>query len=370
MAKALKTIGMVVGVVALVAATAGMALPAVAATATTAATAGGIAGVASAATLTAIGTIGSIAAGVIGVATAAFAPKPSFSQEGSPTTFQTNPQSGLPYCIGRTRMSGLRIHADTYDSSYKSEGRDDALSFAVLLSAGGEIEEIESFKADKVPVTFDPSTGMAIGTYSTWMAQRLWLGGQQIGDTAVQLAFGGANVPGWTTAHKISGTTHGLWTLRFDPKGNNFGAGVPEPEWIGKWVKVYDPRKDSTYPGGSGSHRALDESTYEWSNNPALHALTWALGRWQNGKKTLGIGAPPATIRTADFVEAANVADANEWTCGGVEWSTDSKWAILKRMLQAGGAEPTMTGAMIGCRVNTPRISIATVTAGDLRSEE
>src|SRR3546814_16439965 len=66
----------------------------------------------------------------------------------------------------------------------------------------------------------------------------------------------------------------------------HFAAGVPEPQWIGKWVRVYDPRKDSTYPGGSGSHRALNESTYEWSDNPALHALTWALGRWENGKRT------------------------------------------------------------------------------------
>src|SRR3546814_6385984 len=73
------------------------------------------------------------------------------------------------------------------------------------------------------------------------------------------------------------------------------------------------------------SHRALNESTYEWSDNTALHALTWALGRWENGKRTVGIGAPVENIRVSDFVEAANIADANGWTMGGVEWSTDSK---------------------------------------------
>src|SRR3546814_7512122 len=98
-----------------------------------------------------------------------------------------------------------------------------------------------------------------------------------------------------------------------------------------------------TYPGGSGSHRALNESTYEWSDNPALHALTWALGRWENGKRTVGIGAPVANIRVSDFVEAANIADANGWTMGGVEWSTDSKWDIFKRILQAGGCWPPQT---------------------------
>ena len=101
---------LVVGAVALVASTAGLAAPAVAATATTAATAGGVAGV-SAATLAAIGTYGGLAAGVLSAVSAATAP--GMSNQGSATSFQTNPQSGLPYAMGRTRMSGLRFFADT-----------------------------------------------------------------------------------------------------------------------------------------------------------------------------------------------------------------------------------------------------------------
>jgi len=360
--KAIKTIGIVVGVVALVATGVGLAMGGAVAGAA-AGTAGATAALG--ATLMSVGAIASVAAGVISLGTALFAPKPGFSSQGNPLQFQTNPQSGLPYAIGRTRMSGLRIHADTYDAtSYKSEGKQDVLSFAVLLSAGGESEEIESFRADKEVVAFNGTTGMATGTHANFMAQKVSLG--LAGASALALAFGGGNFPGWTADHKLSGMTHALWDLRFDEKGEHFGAGVPEPEWVGKWVKVYDPRLDSTYPGGSGSHRALDESTYEWSANPYLHGLTWALGRWQNGKKTLGIGAPVENIRVADFVEGANVADANGWTCGGVEWSTDPKWTILKKMLQAGGGEPTMTGAMIGCRVNTPRVPVATVTADKL----
>jgi len=353
MAKALKVVGTVVAVVAIAA--------------SAVATFGASLGISAAAVATAstVATYAGLAAAAIGLAGAALIPKPSFSNGGNPLSFQTNPQSGLPYCIGRTRMSGLRIHADTYDGlSYKSEGKDDILAFAVMLSAGGEIEEIESFRADKEVVTFNPTTGMGTGSMTDWMAQKVSLG--LSGVSALALAFGGAFTPGWGPNHQLSGITHALWSLRGDPKGEHFGAGVPEPEWVGKWVKVYDPRKDSTYPGGSGTHRALDESTYGWSANPALHALTWALGRWQNGKRTLGIGAPIANIRVAEFVEAANVADANDWRCGGVEWSTDAKWSTLKRMLQAGGAEPTMTGAMIGCRVNTPRVSIATVTGDNL----
>lgn len=352
--KALKIAGIVIGAVALTATGIGIALGA------GTAAAGTLAGV-SAATFASIGAIASVASGVLGVVSA-FA-KPKFSVQGSPTTFSTNPQSGLPYAMGRTRMSGLRIYAETNTRPGYTKF-DDLLWFAVLLSAGGQIDSIEKFTGDNVTYTFNGSTGQVSGDLANYMAQKVHLGGPQASAIALSLMSGAA--PGWTSAHRLSGMTHAMWALRFDKDGEKLAGGVPEPSWVGKWVRVYDPRKDSTYPGGSGSHRALDETTYEWSDNPALHALTWALGRWQNGKRTLGIGAPVNNIRVGDFVEMANVCDTNGWKMGGVEWSTDSKWDIFKRMLQAGGAVPTMTGAMIGCRVKAPRIPIATIEATDL----
>lgn len=355
MSKTLRTAGMVVAAVALVAATAGAAAPAVAATATTAATAGGIAGV-SAATLTAIGAYGGLAAGVLSAVSAATAP--GLSSQGSQTNFTTNPQSGLPYAMGRTRMSGLRFYANTNTRPGYTKFND-LLWFGALLSIGGQIDSIEKFTADSEVVTF-AADGNAIGTYHDYQAQKVHLGGSPMA-SALALSLGGGTAPGWTSAHKLSGITHAMWCLRYNKQGEMYGAGAPEPAWIGKWVKVYDPRLDSTYPGGAGACRALQESTYVWSDNPGLHALTWALGRWQNGERTCGIGAPIANIRVAEFVECANVCEANGWKVGGVEWTTDSKWDTLKRILQAGGARPTQTAAMIGCLVNMPRTAIATI---------
>lgn len=355
----LRTAGMVVAAVALVATTAGLAAPAVAATATTAASAGGIAGV-SAATLGAIGAYGGLAAAAL--TTIAGATAPGVSSQGSATDFTTNPQSGLPYAMGRTRMSGLRFFAATNTRPGYTKFND-LLWFGALLSIGGQIEGIEKFTADGEVVTFDAS-GNAVGNFHDYMAQKVHLGGPM--STALNLSLGGGTAPGWTAAHKLSGVTHAMWCLRYNKQGEMYGAGAPEPAWIGKWVKVYDPRLDSTYPGGSGPCRALDESTYVWSDNPGLHALTWALGRWQNGERTCGIGAPVETIRMAEFVECANVCEANGWKVGGVEWTTDSKWDTLKRILQAGGARPTQTAAMIGCLVNTPRTAIATIESRHL----
>ena len=348
---------LVVGAVALVAATAGAAAPLLA---PGMAGAAGIAGVASAATLTAIGTYGGLAAGILTAISTATAP--GMSSQGSQTSFTTNPQSGLPYAMGRTRMSGLRIYANTNTRPGYTKFND-LLWFGALLSIGGAIGGIEKFTADNEIVSFDAS-GNAIGDYHDYQAQKIHLGAQQT--SALALSLVGGSAPGWTTAHKLSGITHAMWCLRFNKQGEMYGAGAPEPAWIGNWVKVYDPRLDSTYPGGSGSCRALLESTYVWSDNPGLHALTWALGRWQNGKRTCGIGAPVANIRVAEFVECANVCEANGWKVGGVEWTTDSKWDTLKRILQAGGAIPTQTGAMVGCLVSTPRTAIATIESRHL----
>lgn len=342
MAKALRIIGVIVAVVAIAAATV--------------VTFGGAGATILGVSAGAIATGAGIAGAVIGIASQ-FVKPPGFSGGGNPQSFVTNPQSGLPYAAGRTRMSGIRIHGETNRSAGYTKA-DDLLWFAVLLSAGGAIDAIETFKADNVAISFNGS-GNANGPYANYMALRTSLGGS----TALSLSLNGTAAAGWSSAHKLTGMAHALWGLRFDTNGKFYTAGVPEPQWIGRWVKVYDPRKDSSYPGGSGSHRALVESTYEWSRNPALHGLTWALGRWQNGKRTLGIGAPIANIRVAEFVEAANIADANGWHCGGVSWSTDSKWDVLKRFLQAGGAVPTMTGAMIGCLVNAPRVSITTISS-------
>ncbi|GEM_PF-2107601 len=352
----LRKAAFVVGAVALVAATGGAAA---------AALAPGIAGTASiagisAATLTAIGTYGGLAAGVLSAISAATAP--GLSAQGSQTSFTTNPQSGLPYAMGRTRMSGLRIYAATNTRPGYTKFND-LLWFGAMLSIGGQIQQIERFTADGEVVTFDTS-GNAIGTYHDYQAQKVHLGGPQA--SALALSLMGGTAPGWSTQHRLSGITHAMWCLRFNKQGEMYGAGAPEPAWIGKWVRVYDPRLDSTYPGGSGTCRALDETTYVWSDNPAIHALTWALGRWQNGRRTCGIGAPVANIRVAEFVECANVCEANGWKVGGVEWTTDSKWDTLKRILQAGGAVPTQTGAMIGCLVSAPRSAIATIESRHL----
>lgn len=86
---------------------------------------------------------------------------------------------------------------------------------------------------------------------------------------------------------------------------------------IGEGALLYDPRKDSTVTGGSGSHRANDQTTWgSYTNaddcdNPALQLLWWLLG-WQiNGKLSIGCGVPASRIDLPSFITAANICDEN-----------------------------------------------------------
>ncbi|MDO9489038.1 MAG: hypothetical protein Q7J32_11735, partial [Sphingomonadaceae bacterium] len=344
MSKTLRTAAMVVGAVALASTVVGAAIGAgvvagssvtAATVATTAAAPLGFTTLSFTATAAgsfaaAAGTISAIASG-LSLAASATAKKPSPSLGGSQTRFKADPLAGIPYAMGRTLVAGNIIY-------HEAHGKDNQFnSFGVILSGAGPIESLDSFLVEGAEVSF--SAGAAVGGYAGWMWQVTQHGHAPAATALAVPAAVGSAAPGWTAAHKLSGMAAALWTLKFDRKQKIYAAGTPQPGWIGHWVRVYDPRLDSTWPGGSGSCRALDEASYVWSENPYLHALTWLLGRWQNGVRILGVGAPPAMIDIAAFVEGANVAEANGWTLGGVVYSTDAKWNVLKLMLQAGGGE-------------------------------
>ncbi|KQM65782.1 hypothetical protein ASE75_06000 [Sphingomonas sp. Leaf17] len=319
------------------------------------------------------GTISAIAGG-LSVAASLTAKKPTATGGGSQIEFSADPQAGVPYLVGRTGTAGNIILRQASDG-WSVNTPNDLNDMVTILSGAGPIAGIESFTSDKVAISFD-AAGNAIGEYKDKMFQR-----SQRGlcpePAALTVQAGSSSAPtGWTAAHRLSGLAAVMWRLRYDAKQRFFQNGVPAPMWVARGVLVYDPRMDSTYPGGSGPCRWDDESTWVYDGadsahpsgeNPYLHALAWVIGRHQNGKRVMGLGSPIESIIVSDFVEGANVADANGWTIGGVVYSRpDTKWNVLKLMLQAGAGEPLKVGARIGCLVNTPRVSLATVTEADI----
>lgn len=347
MSKGLRTAAMIVGGVALVAtgigAAAGAGLIGVGAGATAS-----VLGV-SAGALSSIGAIGGLAAAGLGAL--AGAPKQSYA--GQVTSFKIDPNSGIPYAMGRIYTGGTIVHRDTYGTDQQYFGH------IVALSGGGPIQAIEGHYIDRRPVTFSGSN--ANGTYRDYLHMQ-----QQLGQTPEAAQLSMSEMPNWGSAHKLSGYAASAPRWRFDKNGKKWTNGISEYGAVLLGVRVYDPRLDSTYPGGSGPCRAGVEYTYVYSVDPWLHALTWAIGRFQNGKRVIGIGMALGLINVASFAEAANVADLNGWTVNGVISTQDTKWTNLKLIAQAGGGIVVPGAGKLTAMVNAPKAPLATITADDL----
>ncbi len=316
----------------------------------------------------ALGISSSVMAGIL-LATAAIdlsmissAVFPKESQGGQQTSWKADPYAGIPYVMGRTLTSGNIVARMVRGDSNMFEG------FTTVLSLG-PINGYETTFMNKTTMTWShdpeiyPDIAAATNAYSGYVWEH-----RTRGLCPAPIAPGATEAyPNWGPDHKLSGLAAVHNTFCTNSKAKDNLTGEPQPAWIIEGVLVYDPRQDSTYPGGSGPCRALDESTYVYSENPHLHALTWLLGRWQNGIRVAGIGAPVSSIDMAPYVDGANLDDARGWKIGGQVYTRpDTPWNSLKAMLQAGGAQPVLIGGRYSCINRAPRVSLATITRNDI----
>jgi hypothetical protein len=126
----------------------------------------------------------------------------------------------------------------------------------------------------------------------------------------------------WGSSRRLTGCAY--LHLRIKRTGNDKKAesplanGLPSRVTvIGNGALLYDPRKDSTVPGGSGTHRADNQATWgaytdaDDCDNPVLQLLWWLIG-WQiNDKLSVGCGVPYTRIDMESFITAANICDEN-----------------------------------------------------------
>lgn len=267
----------------------------------------------------------------------------------------------MPYMIGRSYSGGVQVHDTGYGG--RIDKVDNPYRFIpVVYSCCGPVESLESVQLDYAVAAFSGTA--ATGYYAGFFYRDYQLGARP---EANELQPQWAGAPDWGSTYKLSSFAAIGYSLKWDKKGKRFpGGAVPSIGAVWEGVKVYDPRLDSTYPGGSGSHRINDETTWAYSRNPALHALAYAYGRYVEGVKVFGVDLGEAAIDLADVVAWANVCDANDWNADGTIYEPGDKWGNLKRICEAGGAEPVMRGGVLGFDYQTARVSLATVTVDDL----
>lgn len=295
---------------------------------------------------------------------------PVVGQAGRVSEWTLSPDAPIPFAAGRVGVAGSVVYPETFGPDKMYYG------FVSVLSGAGPIKSFQTFRGDDEFVTFDGNGKAVSSQWSNEMWMKTSVGAQP--STALASPTGlknGATLPGWTSAHKLSGKAAYLMVLGENSKRSAYPLGEPKPLWVIEGLYGWDPRQDSTYPGGSGACRLDDPATWLYLTNPALWALKWALGLWEGptGKgapqvdyQVGGIGAKLSGIDVAAFVSVANVADANGWSCAAYPTTDDNKAQVLDAFLQAAGAIYTQRAGKISCiHRAAPRTSVATITAED-----
>lgn len=197
----------------------------------------------------------------------------------------------------------------------------------------------------------------------------------------------------WNAAHRLTGCAY--LRLRFKVTGNGKKAESPfsggptsRITIIGRGAKLYDPRRDSTVPGGSGPMRWNDQSTWRFTaddggrigeNLPLLalrRLLGWRITNPVTGEKRLatGAGLPRKRIDLQSFIVAANLADelVNRSAGGqepryhgaGVVSEGDDQKTVLDALCAGMCARFTDTGGKLGILVAHNDLAAAAADPG------
>jgi hypothetical protein len=302
------------------------------------------------------------AAAITGIAAQVTAPKPV--AKGSTTNVLIDTEPPRPYMIGESYSAGVLRHRTAYGPTLKKVPNP-YLWEVKVFSGVGPVQAL-------VQEQFDFA---AIGSYySGFYSSDTQLGARPESTALVPPL--NAPATGWGSSHKLSGCAAIGGNYKFDKDGKVFASGLPVHGAIWQGEKVYDPRLDSTYPGGSGSCRLGTESTYVYSANPALHAGTYAFGRYQNSIKVFGLGLSEDGIDWAAIVDWANDCDTNEWEAHGTIYEGGRGADVRAQRVQnlddicaAGGGRWLVAGALLSFDWHRPRVPLATLTDDDILEE-
>ena len=191
---------------------------------------------------------------------------------------------------------------------------------AIIHLASHRVTRIREMRiGDKLAWT---DTGGVQGEFAGFLTVELR---PEAGPSAFHTVNGGAR---WGANTRLTGCATAR--IRIDRQGTKrtqspFAGGLPQQVmFIGEGMPVYDPRRDSTVPGGSGAHRVNDQTTWQYrdgstvlGSNLALMALAWRLGWRINGVVSCGLGNPVSRLDLAAFAAAANVCDELVTLAGG-----------------------------------------------------
>jgi hypothetical protein len=260
-----------------------------------------------------VGVVGKVVGGLFGW----LVPKPKMGGDAKPPnnlTKQLNPDEPRKIVFGKI--------AAPLDTRYWEVWGEDGEKFDEVLAVA--THRINGFKElyieEKLAID---AAGVVQSAFTGVLTRQTRTGA--VGQTGL-IAGGGAQYNATSTFDGCA-----AFLLRWIPNEEKLPNGIPSRyTQIVEGAPVYDPRRDSTQPGGSGTHRINDRSTWAYATldsngqpigrNNALQALWYLLGWIEPTKNSAGVvtgemlvagrGVDPSDINLATFIAGANACEA------------------------------------------------------------
>lgn len=269
----------------------------------------------------------------VGVGVKGFMEAKALMAKGQDILGQKTAQGGkMPVIYGRRRVGSTVVFMNTADNRSKD-------LFVVYALSVGEIDQIEldTIEINGVSIK-DPKVfrqGYYAGSDKISSGAGSLCTATQIGNVNTENAGGsGTNPAGryrmvfnahhgaddqavdpmlnasvgttWTSNHRLRGVAYLACSFEYDSKG--MFSSIPQVTVVCKGKKLYDPRKDGSISGGTGTHRYDTPSTFEWSDNATLCLLDYMRDN------EYGKGLAETDINLQTFQSAATTAEELEDT--------------------------------------------------------
>jgi len=214
-----------------------------------------------------------------------------------------NANAHIPIVYGTRKVGGNVVFLET-------SGTDNQYLYMAIILSEGEINDITSILINDNQVTWSgdiaDNTQITVGSGDAnfYSGASLITCEPHFGTDSQTASSLLSTLSSWTSNHRLRGLCY--LALRFEWNQDKFGS-LPTVQAVVKGKKVYNPNLDGTVTGGSGSHRADDSSTWEYSDNPILQLLDYL----RNERFGMGIANSYFDSNFADWQTASDVCDAN-----------------------------------------------------------
>lgn len=300
---------------------------------------------------------------------------PTFSING---TLQAGGDIPRSFILGRMATAGSLVWVNTWGNS--SETPNANLTQVIALSdlPVASLDEVW-VNGEKVTLADTPhaSRGYPVLEYRKGGKDYLWVkfydGTQTVADDflAAQASNGKRQ---WQSTRIGRGVAYAIVTAKIT---KNLFSGIPNFKFVLSGLRLYDPSKDSTVPGGSGSHRWDNPATWggDGDHLPGVQIYNLLRGIRYNGEWFYGLqGMTGARLPTANWIAQINKCRAGDdgptYRAGG-EIPVEAPLAnAIEALLTACQGRVSEIGGFYDIFVGEPDAPVASFTDGDILSTE